>query len=180
MAFGLLGWFAAHLATFWLLEHDHPGVERHAHGYLPSMTVLAGCLAAGSLLAVFLVSLSAPAARRGGLPGTGALAWLSSGLSTGAFVAAEFAEGWVSGEHAVPQPVVLAVGGVVHLLVGAGASLVWRVCAAGVLRLAARLRREPAAAVEDGPAGVFGEAAVACRRRGVSLFAGRAPPAVWL
>jgi hypothetical protein len=176
----VLGWLLAHASTDWLLtrtEHHRGNAITHGHLHLSAAVLLVACLAGGSMLAVFIAALAG-----GHQPHPGrsrskrSSAHRSSLLSTVAFVAAEFAEHALTGEHDVPPVGVLLLGGAVHALLGAASAVVWRHCLDEVLALAC--------AVGDTVPGdpghripVLGRGPVSLRRTWRALaLAGRAPP----
>ncbi|GAA3016782.1 hypothetical protein [Streptosporangium longisporum] len=186
LLFGILGWLAAHGATGWLAGHAGHGLGRdvipHQHAHLPTTVLLVACLAGGSLLAIFVAALSGStrlhpdsrwdshrvrlaAARRSGL------------LSTGAFVAAEFAEHAATGQHDIPPAGVLLMGCTVHAVLGAVFSLLWGCFVRGVVRRAGRLRSDTTVNL-DPRIRLVSEHRIAARRTWQALAqAGRAPPA---
>lgn len=125
LAFGFLGWIAAHTVSSWVLDHCHVSgaaawrLDRHAG----EAALFAGCLAAGSLLAL----LAAPATGRPG-PDRKRATRLSALLSVGAFLGTDTAERLVSGDHPVPPLAVLLIGLAVYTVIGTGTSLLWRYC----------------------------------------------------
>jgi hypothetical protein len=180
LLFGVLGWLLAHAATDWLFAHTGHGPAggtAHGHLHVSAAVVLVACLAGGSLLATFTVALLG---RRRLSIGTArsrrAAASRSSLISTASFVAAEFAEHAVTGRHDVPPVGLLLLGCVIHALLGAGSSLLWRRCVGGVLQLA-RLVRGSAPAISDHrtlPARMPWVSAL--REWRALALAGRAPP----
>ncbi|WP_199042969.1 hypothetical protein [Glycomyces salinus] len=102
-------------------------------GHSGMAALFLGCLALGVLAAL----LTAPARRGGSARPSRASVRASSLLSTGAFVATDFAERAVSGDYAVPPLLVLLIGAAVYALVGAGASLLWHRVAGVVPRVLA-------------------------------------------
>ncbi|MCG5436438.1 hypothetical protein [Micromonospora foliorum] len=178
LLFGVFGWLTAHAATIWLLGHTGPGSgETHHHPHLSGAVLLTGCLAGGSLLAVLAVAV------RGGPQldahlqrSRRAAAHRSSLLSTAAFVAAEFVEHALTGQHDMPPLGVLLLGCVVHAAMGAGTSLLWRCWVDDLLQLAALLRgHAPTYATRR--ARWHARRQIAARRTWQALAsAGRAPP----
>jgi hypothetical protein len=181
LLFGGVGWLVAHTATEWLTGHAGHGLggdAAHSHTHVSTAALLIGCLAGGSLLAIFTVALSGHgnldavaqrsrrvAARRWGL------------LSTASFVAAEFIEHAVTGAHEIPPVAVLLLGCAIHGLAGAITSILWGYCVDDVMRLATLLLGGDV--VEPGSRIRFaGRRRIARRRtwRAIAV-AGRAPPA---
>lgn len=130
IAFGLLGWIAAHGISAQLLHHDHGGdatpatwrLDHHAG----EAALFAGCLALGSLLAL----LAAPATGRPGGPDRKRTTRLSALVSVGAFLATDMTERMVAGDQPVPSFTVLLIGLAVYAAIGTGTSLLWHCCLA--------------------------------------------------
>jgi hypothetical protein len=179
---GVLGWLIAHACTDWLLAHTghhHGNPAVHGHQHLPAAVLLMACLAAASVLAVFVTAL---AGHQHVVPGRyrsqRSAAHRSSLLSSAAFVVAEFAEHAAAGAHDMPPAGVLLLGCAVHALVGAASAVVWRQCLEQVLCLAARIRRTaPSDTAHRLPPAI--QRLVSPRRTWQALaLAGRAPPPV--
>jgi hypothetical protein len=180
LSLGVLGWLVAHAATYRIVEHHHHGVDpgvRHAHGYLGPTGLIASCMAAASLLAIFAVCRRAGHAGHGpgGPVDRGTLLALSV-LSTAAFVLAELVEHAAAGEHGVPPLLVLVVGVGVQAVIGAGTSLLWRSCVRSVERLATRRRPAPSLAVGEAASPIPVVATPVVTRVWSRACAGRAPP----
>ncbi|GIF42693.1 hypothetical protein BC793_12216 [Actinoplanes xinjiangensis] len=177
---GVLGWLIAHACTDWLLAHaghHHGNPGAHGHLHLSAAILLTACLAAGSVLAVFMAAMAGRvrAGPRRHRP-MSSVAHRSSLLSTTAFVAAEFGEHAAAGAHDVPPAGVLLLGCAVHALISAACALVWRHCLEQVLGLAARIRRTASYRNAHKPPAVV-RRPVALRRTWQALaMAGRAPP----
>jgi hypothetical protein len=179
LSFGSLGWLVAHAATDSLVSHTHHGAHAPTHPHLPAALLLVGCLASGSLLAVFAGAVSGrhrfdrtPSWSR---PATARRASL---LSTGAFVAAEFIEHAVTGRHDVPPIAVLLLGCAIHALLGAAASALWGRCVHDVLRLAELLRGGPVVGSTCRVPRAVRHRHIPVRSRWALPLAGRAPPLV--
>ena len=128
LAVGTFGWLLAHSLTFWLLAHGNHGaltaVADDVHGLAASASVVGGCLAVASMLAVGLTirparhgRSSSPQRRRTAVP-------LAVGLSTGAFLVADVVEHQLLGLGPV-QPSFLVLGLCLHAVLGAGSSMLW-------------------------------------------------------
>lgn len=183
LSIGVLGWSVAHGLTWWLLSHQHlvDGVTvSHSHSLLPSVALLAASIAAGALLSMFVVSCrwGQPAGRR-----TVARRELrrAAALPVVAFLAAELAEHQLTGDHQMPGPMVLLIGGVVYLLAGIATTLLWRGSTQAMRDLAWRLSVLQSG-VRTGayrpPPSIEAAATAVHRRRWTSTVAGRGPPAL--
>lgn len=175
LAFGLLGWIAAHGISAWLLQHCHGGgaapwrLDRHAG----EAALFAGCLALGSLLAL----LAAPAAGRPSGPDRKRTARLSALVSVGAFLATDVTERVAAGDHPVPPFSVLLIGLAVYAAIGTGTSLLWRYCLTRVQGVSRLLdRAEPQAPQCHS---TFAERTESFRpAHFAGICAGRSPPAL--
>ena len=121
---GAFGWLLAHVVTFWLSTHSHPGMPdtaRQLHSYAAAAAVVVAGLTAASVLTVSLatrrIAQRPPALRAGGVAG-------SVGLSTLVFLAADAIEHSTLGLDSTP-PALLLLGALLHTLFGVGGSLVW-------------------------------------------------------
>jgi hypothetical protein len=123
----VFGWLTAHLLTFWLLAHSHSAAvspaARHLHHYTASGTVLVGCLAAASLLAV-LVTAPQRNSRLHETAVQGHVLRRSLWMSSLAFVGAEVLEHALLGGGRKP-PVILLAGLLLHAIAGALTTLTW-------------------------------------------------------
>jgi hypothetical protein len=124
LAFGLLGWVTAHELSSWMFDHAHiagsaPNAWNLDH-HAGIAALLFSCLAIGSLLAL----LAAPSTQA--QPRTASATRLPVVLSIGGFIATDFAERAVAGQHGLPPLLVLLIGASVYALIGAGSSLLWR------------------------------------------------------
>lgn len=118
VAFGLLSWCVAHLATIAAYAHIHPGFVIHYHEWGGPLALAALALTITSVVTVgtALGSAHSPRSRRATVT-TGALA-------PAVFVAVEFAE-YLSGLHEAPPLALLVIGCLVHAGVGAMAPRLW-------------------------------------------------------
>jgi hypothetical protein len=189
----MLGWLVAHALTEWLVEHQHDrgghaiphGLGEHdaghVHGYLGAAILVAVVMTFASLLAVFLVcwrtdhslDLRKAATNRRAVR-------LSSVCASAAFVVAELVECAAADGH-VPPLVVVAVGVVVQALIGAGTSLLWRLCLRSVECLVRRLRGTgPQTVTKPGNVALPCTRTLVVRRTWTMVCAGRAPPVAGL
>jgi len=177
LAFGLLGWVAAHDISSWLLAHCHvsgaaPDVWR-VDRYAGETALFAGCLALGSLLAL----VAAPNPGRSGGPGRRRTTRLSALVSVGAFLATDLTERVVAGDGPMPPFMVLLVGLAVYAAIGTGTSFLWWYCLGTVRGVAGLLdRRRPLA-----PHRLSAVAARLATFRPVAytgICAGRSPPSL--
>jgi hypothetical protein len=182
LLFGVLGWLAAHTATDWAVGHSGHGLAdgpAHHHLHLPAAALLVACLAGGSLFAIFAVAVLGRHPLAAGSPRSKlASARRSSSLSTASFVAAEFVEHAVTGQHEIPPIGVLLIGCVVHALMGAGSSMLWGWCVRDVLRAASVLRGGGPVCFGQRRLPVAARRTPALRTWRLLAMAGRAPPPV--
>lgn len=178
-AVGVFGWLAAHLLTFWLLAHTHGGspspAGRHLHHYTAATALLAGCLAAASLLAT-LISAPSRQPPRSKPTDPAMTARRAAWMSTLAFIGSELLEHTVFGGDRKP-PVILVAGLLLHAFAGALAALTWRQYRDAVHKL--RSATGPPAALDQARPQRTNRPRSWPRRpyRGSSI-AGRAPPAI--
>jgi hypothetical protein len=183
LSFGLLGWCVAHGITYWLLSHPHivdtGETVRHNHELLPAASVAAACAAAGSLLAVFVVSLRTRTSTRSHQGWWQRDMRHAAALSTTAYLAAELTEHQLVGGDQLPGPLVALIGVCVYLLIGASTSLLWRSSTTAARSLATRLlatpRRRP---LTLRPQPVMAPTPALLPRLSAHAHFGRAPPAL--
>ncbi|RSM56833.1 hypothetical protein DMB66_32675 [Actinoplanes sp. ATCC 53533] len=127
LAVGVFGWLIAHLLTLLLLTHSHGGTlslaVRGLHDYTTAATVLAGGIAAISLL-VMPVSASMPSSSDPGPPRRGRTVRRFVAMSTLAFVAAQLGEHTLLDGVRMP-PAILLAGVLLHALFGTVGALTW-------------------------------------------------------
>ncbi|WP_030159737.1 hypothetical protein [Glycomyces sp. NRRL B-16210] len=173
----MLSWTAAHEASTWLFDHAHIAGAApdawHLDHNAGTAALLFGCLVVGALLAL----LASPAPKRTSAarrrPGAPRLPLV---LSIGAFIATDFAERAVAGQHGMPSFLVLLIGASVYALIGSVSSLLWhRLLDLDLRTLMApdESPRQPAAAKTIHASRLRGFPA----RYWAPAVAGRAPPA---
>ena len=178
LAVGVFGWLVAHLLTLLLLAYSHGGAlsltGQRLHDYTTAAALLAGCVAAISLLTM-PVSASSP--RRSSLapPRRGEAVRSFATMSTTAFLVAQLAEQTILDGFRMP-PAILLSGVLVHALFGAASGLTWHHYHDVVHRLWSPTRPTPAS-----PTPLPFRSTSAwnpCRPVFGSCVTGRAPPAI--